>query len=131
MTTAQFTIDCTGDACTGDTILFTETVWGGSYRKPYRVGDRTIAAKVLRDSYGAAKQQHTFTLQVLWSHGVDPLAPGQTTTRKGRNIYRNGTRRMPWDDEAERRPVLDDKHSRGASARRVRAIRREAEMRFY
>ena len=45
-------IDCTGDICLGDTIQFTEAVFGGSYRKPRYLGDRTITAKVVNDSYG-------------------------------------------------------------------------------
>lgn len=119
-----FKINCTGDACQGDVILFTETVWGGSYRKPYRVGDRTIAARIVRDSYGSAKQQHTFTLDVIWSEGTEPLAAGKQTRRKGRNVYRNGTYRLAWSDETERETVLADKHKRGTAARNARAMRR-------
>ena len=29
-----FTVDCTVAAVTGDTVLFEEMVWGGSYRRP-------------------------------------------------------------------------------------------------
>jgi hypothetical protein len=119
-----FKYNCTGDACEGDVILFTETVWGGSYRKPYRVGERTIAARIVRDSYGSAKQQHTFTLDVIWSDGTEPLPVGVQTRRKGRNVYRNGTCRLAWPDESQRETVLADKHRRGAAARNARAMRR-------
>ena len=125
MNTDLFKYNCTGDACQGDVVLFTETVWGGSHRKPYRVGDRTIAARIVRESYGSAKQQHTFSLEVIWSDGTEPLDAGTQTRRKGRNVYRNGTRRLAWSDETQRDAVLADKHRRGDAARNARAIRRE------
>jgi len=120
-----FTIPCTGDACRGDTILFTEAVFGGSYRKPKFLGERRVVARIVNDSYGALKQQHTFALEILDSDGFDPLAPGTRTTRKGRNVYRRGTRRQPWPDEAARALALAEKHDRGSEARRRRDARRE------
>ena len=42
--TASFPIDCTGDVCVGDVILFTESVIGGTHRKPLFLGERRIAA---------------------------------------------------------------------------------------
>ena len=120
----SYTINCTGDACIGDVILFTEGVFYGSYRKPKFVGERRIAARIVKDSYGSAKQQHTFTLEVISSDGTDPLQPGTVTKRKGRNIYRNGTMRQPWTDEAARKEVLNDKHERGAAAREARDDRK-------
>lgn len=123
-------IDCTGDAVTGDTIKFTEAVFGGSYRKPKYLGDREIVAKVIRDSYGREKQQHTFTIHVLESTGFDALTPDTKTTRKGRNVYRNGTQRLEWANEADRNKAADEKHSRGNAARAARDARR-AEYAYY
>lgn len=121
----EATIDATGDVCQGDVILFRETVWSGAqYGKRKPAGERSILALVERDSYGAAKQQHTFTLVVLWSHGVQPLERGTRTRRKGRNVYRNGTMRAPWADEAARQEALDEKHRRGEAARAERERRR-------
>ncbi|XP_028070810.1 splicing factor YJU2-like isoform X1 [Camellia sinensis] len=51
---SSFAINCTGDVCKGDVVLFTQKV----YKK---FGKRTIAGRVVKESYGAAKQQHTFT----------------------------------------------------------------------
>lgn len=119
----EFAIPCAGDVCAGDTILFGESVFGGSYRKPRFLGERRIAARVVRDSYGGAKQQHTFTIEVLASDGYDPLAAGTTTTRKGRNVYRIATWRRPWTDEAARREALDEKHERAAMLRARRVSR--------
>ena len=122
--TNLFSVDCKGDACRGDVILFTEGVFSGSYRKPRFVGERRIAARIVKDSYGSAKQQHTFTIEVIASDGTDPLEPGTVTKRKGRNIYRNGTLRQEWPDEAARNEVLDDKHQRGDAAREARDERK-------
>jgi hypothetical protein len=135
VTTDSFTLDCTGDVVVGDTILFTEAVWAaykpqGRFRrksKPQPLGERTIIAEVVNDSYGAAKQQHTFTLLVLESEGYEPLQPQTKTTRKGRNIYRNGVKRLHWEDEATRRMACDEKHVRGNNARGMRAARRSLE----
>ena len=108
----EFSVDCTGNACAGDEITFREAVYGGSFRKPLFRGHRMIAARILRDSYGQLKGQHTFTLEVLASQGVDPLQEGQVIKRKGRNIYREGTRRKRWADEAAREVALQDKYAR-------------------
>ena len=119
----DFSIDCTGDVVAGDTILFQESVFGGSYRKPKHLGSRQIIARIVRDSYGAAKQQHTFTLDVLWSDGVQPLSAGTRTTRKGRNVYGEFTLRMPWTDESQRHAAAEEKHARGDRARQQRRER--------
>ncbi|MDP1628879.1 hypothetical protein [Parvibaculum sp.] len=120
-----YSIPATGDVCVGDEILFSEAVFGGSFRKPKFLGEREIAARVVKDSYGAAKQQHTFTLEILASDGYQPLTAGSMTTRKGRNVYRNGTSRKPWADEAARRTALDKKHGRGDAARAARQARKD------
>jgi hypothetical protein len=125
----DFSITCTGDIVVGDTIRFTEGVFGGSLRRPTLLGRRTIEAVVKRDSYGAGKQQHTFTLLVLSCAGAadilaNTISAGSTIQRKGRNVYRNGTHRKPWADEAARHPVLAEKHARGGAARTQRDIRR-------
>lgn len=134
---SQFTLNCSGDAVTGDTILFEEAVWPaykpsgrfGRGKASQPLGTRRIVARIVADSYGAAKQQHTFTLQVIESDGYRPLDPATVTARKGRNIYRNGTRRMPWENEANRTEVAVKKHTRGATARAAREERREADRR--
>lgn len=112
----EFCIRCDGDICRGDKVLFKEAVFSGGFHNPRYQGDRWIAAKVVSDSY-SARGQHTFTIEVIDSEGFQKLEPGRRTTRKGRNIYRNGVMRMPWANEAERVIVLDKKHFRGAVAR--------------
>lgn len=122
-TDAEIYIDCTGDVVKGDIIKFTEGVFVGNYRNSVYTGDRTITAEVTNDSYGADKQQHTFSLLIIRSEGEDPLQPGQKTRRKGRNVYRNGTERAKWKDESQRREAADEKHGRGDAARAVRRNR--------
>ncbi|KAK1278064.1 Zinc finger CCCH domain-containing protein 62 [Acorus gramineus] len=89
------------------------------------IGKRTIAGRVVKESYGAAKQQHTFTvspgkIEILWCKGVKSLPPLFPLLVKGRNLYRLKTFRQRWNNESERSKVLDEKHKRGAAARRTR-----------
>lgn len=123
-------ITATGDVVTGDTIKFSEAVFGGSFRRPSYLGDREIVAIVVKDSYGASKQQHTFSMVVKKSSGEQPLKKGQKIRRKGRNVYKNGTLRLAWKNEADRSDVADEKHNRGDAARSVRDSRRASSERF-
>ena len=123
----KFNIHATGDVVTGDTIEFTEGVFGGSFRNPKYIGERKIRAKVIKDSYGLEKQQHTFTLEVIKSSGEDAIVKGKKIRRKGRNVYRNGTMRIAWKDESQRKIALAEKHERGDCARSDRELRREDE----
>ena len=124
-TDTQEWLDCTGDVVAGDTIKFTESVFVGSHRNPEYVGERTIIAEVISESYGKAKQQHTFSLRVLASSGEKPLKAGTHTKRKGRNVYRKGTVRRAWRNETCRKSALRDKHERGRAAREARQDRKE------
>jgi len=124
---SNFNIHATGDVVTGDTIEFSEGVFGGSFRRPKYIGERKIQAKVIKDSYGLEKQQHTFTLEVIKSSGEDAIVEGKKIRRKGRNVYRNGTMRIAWKDERERKLALNDKHGRGDCARSERELRRDSE----
>lgn len=89
-----------------------------------QIGKRTIAGRIVKDSYGAAKQQHTFTVEVLWSQGVKQLPPLFPLLVKGRNLYKLKTFRQRWKDEEERLEVLAEKHKRGEAARLIRAKRK-------
>ena len=82
-------------------------------------GKRTVAGRIVKESYGAAKQQHTFTvssksllnharrsfvpdhlsifqIEVLWSKGEKPLPPLRPLLIKGRNLYKLNTLRQVW-----------------------------------
>ncbi len=108
-------LNCTGDCVVGDEVRFERATFTGSYTNPKFAGYELITGKIIKDSYGAAKQQHTFTL----------LLPNGATMRiKGRNLYANGTHRKPWLDESERKQAQIEKHDRGTIARKTRSIRK-------
>ncbi|RRT86048.1 hypothetical protein B296_00003814 [Ensete ventricosum] len=122
---SSFVINCTGDVCKGDVVLFRQRVYD-KFDKVSRsadiIGKRIIAGRVVKESYGAAKQQHTFTVEVLWCKGKRALPPLFPLLVKGRNLYRLNTFRQRWSNELERSKVLAEKHQRGAAARRTREL---------
>ncbi|ULJ61619.1 hypothetical protein [Wielerella bovis] len=73
-----------------------------------------ITGRIIRESYGKKKQQHTFTIE---------LENGELKLIKGRNLYRNGVWRKEWEDEDAREVVLEEKHERGKLARAAREER--------
>lgn len=83
------------------------------------MGTRTVAGQVVKESYGSSKQQHTFTIEVLWCEGIQKLPPLYPLLVKGRNLYRLMTMRQRWANEEDRVKVLSEKHGRGAAARKV------------
>ncbi|KFK28379.1 hypothetical protein AALP_AA8G507500 [Arabis alpina] len=119
---SSFAINCKGDVCKGDTVMFTQKVHQ-KYEKMKKsgmiMGRRTVAGQVVKESYGTAKQQHTFTIEVLWCEGVQKLPPLYPLLVKGRNLYRLMTLRQRWANEDDRVKVLSEKHNRGAAARKV------------
>ncbi|KAL0377740.1 UNVERIFIED_CONTAM: Zinc finger CCCH domain-containing protein 62 [Sesamum radiatum] len=124
---ASFTIDCTGDVCKGDVVSFNQKVYqkfDKMTRRGSHLGRRTVAGRIVKESYGVARQQHTFTVEVLWSRGTKKLAPLYPLLVKGRNLYKFKTFRQRWKNEKERLEVLAEKHKRGAAARNIRAMRK-------
>ncbi|KAE9617979.1 hypothetical protein Lal_00037807 [Lupinus albus] len=125
---SSFVLNCKGDACTGDVVLFEQNVYE-MYNLASRsasgppCGIRIVAGRIVKESYGAAKQQHTFTIEVLWSKGEKPFPPLHPLLIKGRNLYRLKTLRQKWEDERERQKILFEKHSRGTVARGNREAR--------
>ena len=111
----EYSIVCTGDAVTGDEVRFERATFEGSLSRPKFAGFERITGKIIADSYGKDKQQHTFTIA---------LECGETLRIKGRNLYREGTYRKPWDNEQDRLAALDEKHSRGDAARGMRDYRK-------
>jgi hypothetical protein len=47
---------------TGDVIRFKERVFRGRFPHRKRRGHRIVIARVVRESYGARRQQHSFTI---------------------------------------------------------------------
>ncbi|KAI5588703.1 hypothetical protein BDE02_05G115600 [Populus trichocarpa] len=126
---SSFLINCRGDVCKGDVVMFVQKVYS-KFNKVTRhgkiLGRRTVAGRVVKESYGSAKQQHTFTVEVLWSKGVKKLPPLSPLLVKGRNLYKLRTFRQCWINEAERQKVLAEKHKRGTAARLMRTMKKSA-----
>ncbi|CAI9780766.1 unnamed protein product [Fraxinus pennsylvanica] len=124
---SSFAIDCTGDVCKGDVVLFNQKVYKNFDKMTRRgspLGRRTVVGRIVKENYGAAKQQHTFTVEVLWSKGAKKLPTLFSLLVKGRNLYKLRTFRQRWNNEKERLNVLAEKHKRGAAARSLRAMRK-------
>ncbi|KAK8331259.1 hypothetical protein V6Z11_A10G063300 [Gossypium hirsutum] len=114
---SSFVVNCTGDACTGDVVMFEQNVYemfniASQSASGPPCGTRIVVGRIVKESYGSAKQQHTFTIEVLWSKGEKPLSPLHPLLIKAR-----------WKDEGERQKVLVEKHSRGSLARSDREVR--------
>ncbi|MCF6183195.1 MAG: hypothetical protein L3J56_00975 [Bacteroidales bacterium] len=105
-------IDCTGDAVTGDYVKFEKAIFSGTYPNATYEGMETIIGKIIKDSYGKKKGQHTFT--ILRDNG-------ENMRIKGRNLYKNGCKRLLWDNEADRIKIADEKHERGNKVRKAKS----------
>ncbi|GAX83918.1 hypothetical protein CEUSTIGMA_g11342.t1 [Chlamydomonas eustigma] len=127
---ASFSVTCRW-VCKGDEVLFSQEVFDRydvETQTGHCIGVRQVAGRIIRDSYGALQQQHTFTIEVLWSAGTRPKQPMTTMMIKGRNIYRSSVgrrevrqlRRRPWQDESLRSVVMREKVERGKEARALR-----------
>ncbi|KAI4325372.1 hypothetical protein MLD38_030777 [Melastoma candidum] len=125
--THSFVINCKGDACIGDVVMFEQNVYDQysivSRSATAPCGKRVVVGRIVKESYGARKQQHTFTIEVLWSKGYKPFPPLHPVLIKGRNLYRFRTLRQRWEDEELRQRCLQEKHSRGDVARSDREAR--------
>ncbi|ONM25400.1 SAP domain-containing protein, partial [Zea mays] len=65
---SSFCINCKGDVCRGDAVLFKQKVYEKSGKRHAKcIGNRIVAGKVIKESYGKQKQQHTFTTTLLVS----------------------------------------------------------------
>lgn len=120
--TRAYVINTTGNCCCGDQILFVERVWEKQAINRFGkmanvvVDYRLIEGTIINDSYGAKKQQHTFTIK---------LKDGSKKLIKGRNLYGVAVWRKLWTDEGERQKTLEDKYERGDAARMERALRHD------
>jgi len=108
------------DYVVGDTIIFTEPVFRGSYPRSKFYGNRTITAEITAESYGEKRGQHTFTIMVLAVDGADAMdvLESRSLRRKGRTIYRDSRLLIACDQG--RTDKLADKHHRGDKARSFR-----------
>lgn len=99
----------------GDEIRFERAVFTGHFKRAKFSHFELITGKVVAESYGAEKQQHTFTIL---------LDNGYILRIKGRNLYKNGVWMKPRTDIEERCNAVREKHERGEIARAVREQRK-------
>lgn len=93
-----YNINGGGDLVTGDEI---------AYFNAAKSGER-LYGKIVSDSYGDKRGQHTFTIQ---------NEDGEVVLIKGRNLYNKRVWRKPWSNEEDRNKALELKHSKGRSAK--------------
>ena len=104
------------DIVVGTKIKFTEGVFGGSWKNPYFRGNRTITGTVLKESYGAKRGQHSFTIAVHDAEGTDAeeVLSKAKIRRMGRNVYADcQILEVPEDHES----LVEEKHARGRAAK--------------
>jgi len=89
-------------------IKLKDAVFVGVYPNAYFSHYRNIVGTIIRDSYGAKKGQHTFTILIEESDDND-IAVGSKIMRKGRNVYPNCEILSYPDNHKE---LADDKHER-------------------
>ena len=104
------------DITTGTKIEWSEPVFAGSFRRPKKVGERTITGTVLRESYGAQRGQHTFTIEPekCTGYDADEVLNKTTIRRKGRNIYNTARVLSKARNHAE---LAREKHQRAEQAK--------------
>ena len=112
--TEGYILAVTGNACKGDEIAFAEAIYTGTYPNAKFAGFYLITGTIVKDSYGAKMQQHTFTILTT---------DGETIRRKGRNIYKFLTLMKPRN-ETERKANLEDKYKRGEEAKAKKNFRK-------
>ncbi|CAI7855954.1 unnamed protein product, partial [Closterium sp. NIES-53] len=91
---SSFCINCTGDVCRKDVVLFRQRIFKGHSKKSKCLGCRMVAGRVVMESYGEKRQQHTFTVEVIWSTGLQALPPMKQLLVKGRFLYKHKTFRQ-------------------------------------
>ncbi len=68
----------------GTIVKFEEAIFTGSYKKPKFSHTATHTVRILRESYGARRGQHSFTLEVIES---TERRRGEVFRKMGRNLY--------------------------------------------
>ncbi len=103
----SFTIPCKGDIVKDDIIRFTEDAYDGRRKPPRWLGKRMITAEVI--SRRIKDGNMTLTLRVISCVGTWIVKPDTEITRPLHTVARSDVMRVPWDDEAEREQVKNQK----------------------
>jgi hypothetical protein len=103
------------DVVKGDVVLFSEAVFSGDYRDAKYEGERQILGLIENESYGSLKGQHSFTIYVLDSEGIQPIDSGELIRRMGRNLYKD-CKTIQYASQS----VRDEKHERANEAKNAK-----------
>lgn len=108
---SNLTVDCY--------ITFSESVFSGHYRSPNYEGERTISGKIVKESYGSSRGQHTFTILIDEIDGAESskYKIGQKIRRKGRNVY-GGLEKVDYPENYA--TLAEEKRGRSENARLLR-----------
>lgn len=98
----------------GQKIQWTEPVFTGQFPKSKFVGTRTNIGIITNDSYGRKRGQHSFTIEIIASDGVDPYSPKTICRRLGRNLYKTSA---ILEEPADKENIEKDKFNRAQAAR--------------
>ena len=97
----------------GTKIRLKESVIEG-YPRRRLAGKREIVGTVAKESYGAKRGQHTFTIKVESADGYKAPEIGKKILRKGRNVYGKCQVLSYPDNHAE---LAEEKAARASSAK--------------
>jgi len=97
----------------GTKIRLKEQVFEG-YPRSRLAGQREIVGTITKESYGAKRGQHTFTIQVESADGYKAPEIGKKILRKGRNVYGKCQVLSYPDNHAE---LAAEKAARASSAK--------------
>jgi hypothetical protein len=90
-------------------------------RDSWWIGDRTVTATVLTETYDVAGRQHRYLLDVLSSAGCQALRPAEIRRRD--KDLRQGVARLPWPNESARAQWVAEKRARRRYAQSARGVR--------
>jgi hypothetical protein len=101
----KFSIPCKGDIVKGDTIRFIEDAYDGRRNPPRWLGKRNVTAAItgIRPNNGDSM----LMMKVIACVGAWELKPDEEIRRPLRVIGRSDVKRIPWDNEDERKRMKD------------------------
>lgn len=98
----------TREVTVGDTIVFTEDVYSGTFFNSTLIGKRTVVARVFKQSYG--QQYITFSVEVLEAIGCNAheIIEKRYIRKKEPNLFsKYAVYRQLWKNEINRYYLID------------------------
>ncbi|KAI3726264.1 hypothetical protein L1987_66061 [Smallanthus sonchifolius] len=114
---SSFSINCTGDAHNGDIVLFKEHAYMGGNKGGKK---RTVAGRIVKVRQCESKDKHKFLIKVLWTTPSINNRRPSTLLVRSHNLYKFGTFRRPWRNEANRSKMFKEKHGPATRKRKLK-----------